>query len=314
MILWIIVLLQFCTSYWMVLVRDVGDESSAVSTMMLPGSAVAKGSIEILPNNNHQRTTASRRNVPRTTATICKTSHTTKKLNQTWFKSQAGEDKELLKWFINLCGGTYIEMGALDGIAFSNSYVFHKALEWKGVLVEASPRNYDLLVQNRPDELAVTHAGVCDVARDLHWVEGVQPTVGGFLEFAAPAFIKLWWTQEAIANATVIACQPLTTLLEETVVGKSYFFDFFSLDIEGGEYTALKSLDFERYQFGILVVEADEHNELKNMAIRTLLEANGYTFLYERAVRGIISMMDNRSYWFVHKDFDEIYSNVIHGS
>jgi hypothetical protein len=52
-------------------------------------------------------------------------------------QSQDAEDKTLLNWFNGLCGGTYIEMGGLDGITYSNSYVFNKSpLNWTGVLVE----------------------------------------------------------------------------------------------------------------------------------------------------------------------------------
>ena len=31
-------------------------------------------------------------------------------------KSQSGEDKRLLVWFGGLCNGTYVELGALDGV------------------------------------------------------------------------------------------------------------------------------------------------------------------------------------------------------
>ena len=54
-------------------------------------------------------------------------------------KSQSGEDTMLLKWFSNLCGGTYVELGALDGVRFSNSYLFHFTRDWKGVLIEIMP-------------------------------------------------------------------------------------------------------------------------------------------------------------------------------
>ncbi len=76
-------------------------------------------------------------------------------------KSQFGEDEKLLGYFNGLCGGSYIEMGALDGLQFSNSHVFNKALDWKGLLVELSPSNYEKLVNNRRNEIAVVHAAVC---------------------------------------------------------------------------------------------------------------------------------------------------------
>lgn len=53
-----------------------------------------------------------------------------------YYKSQMAEDQKLMKWFGTLCGG--IEMGALDGVTFSNSYVFNKLLGYKGVLIELS--------------------------------------------------------------------------------------------------------------------------------------------------------------------------------
>ena len=43
------------------------------------------------------------------------------------FLSQSGEDKYLLAtFFSNVCGGSYIEIGALDGKKFSNSYYFNR--------------------------------------------------------------------------------------------------------------------------------------------------------------------------------------------
>ena len=71
--------------------------------------------------------------------------------------------------FNHLCEGTYIELGALDGVYLSNSYGSHKALEWRGVLIDLQKTNYDKLKVNRPNELATIHAGVCDRQQKLHW-------------------------------------------------------------------------------------------------------------------------------------------------
>ena len=61
-------------------------------------------------------------------------------------QSQSEEDEYLLDWFNGLCGGSYIEMGALDGKQYSNSYVFNKAFRWKGVLIEANPKSFASLL------------------------------------------------------------------------------------------------------------------------------------------------------------------------
>jgi hypothetical protein len=96
---------------------------------------------------------------------------------------------------------------------------------------------------------------------------------------------------------------PLKDLLEEQVgKGKNLYFDFFSLDIEGAEYEALASLDFSNVAFGIIFIEADSHNERKNLAVRNLLQSNGYIFCESM----------HRSDWFVNSAFASIYKDFVH--
>jgi FkbM family methyltransferase len=221
-------------------------------------------------------------------------------LDGSWYKSQDEEDRDLLKWFKDICGGTYLEIGGLDGITISNSYLYNKGLNWTGILVEASPVNYAKLIKNRQNEIATVHAGVCEKEADLHWVEA-DGAVGGFLEFAAPSFQQQWWSEEKIRNAKVVQCKTLERILLDTV-GERFYFDFFTLDVEGAEYAILQSINFDLVGFGAIVVEADEHNQMKNMAIRTMLESNGYTYLETK----------RRSSWFVHNDFGIIYKELIY--
>uniref|UniRef100_A0A7R9WWS3 Methyltransferase FkbM domain-containing protein n=1 Tax=Craspedostauros australis TaxID=1486917 RepID=A0A7R9WWS3_9STRA len=217
-------------------------------------------------------------------------------------KSQWQEDQHLLTWFNNVCNGTYIEMGGLDGVKFSNSHVFNKALDWKGVHVEADPRNYKNLVKNRPNEIANVHAGVCLEDRDLHWVHVPHDAaVCGFLEFAAEDFKKKHWRPFMIKRAKVVKCRRFENILHE-VVGDSFHFDFFSLDIEGAELLALQSLDFDEFQFGMILVEADGTNERKDESIKAILDRAGYRFIDTI----------NRSNWFVNRNFDLIYEDVVY--
>ena len=222
-------------------------------------------------------------------------------LEADWYKSQRGEDRKLQKWFKDLCSGTYLEIGGLDGFRFSNSYLYNKGLGWTGVLVEASPRNYEELIKNRPNEIANVHAGVCEKEMDLHWVESRVSAVGGFQEFAAPSFQKRYWSEEEIRNAQIVKCETLENILLDNV-GPGFYFDFFSLDVEGAEYSVLQSMNFNLVGFGVIFVEADVHNPTKNMAVRELLESNGYMYLED----------EKGSSWFVNKDFWIIYKELIH--
>lgn len=173
--------------------------------------------------------------------------------------SQSEEDKILLYQygFDQLCGGTYLELGALDGVTYSNSYLFNEGLDWKGVLIEASPTNFRSLVENHKNEIATIHAGVCSEERELHWVDATRTNaVSGFIEFAAESFKKLWWSDEDIQKAQVVKCKSLKDILVETV-GDKFHFDFFPLDVEGAEHAVLSSIDFSCVSFGVISVEED---------------------------------------------------------
>lgn len=63
------------------------------------------------------------------------------------YKSQLGEDARLEElfapWLHTLKGrGTYVELGAMDGVRYSNTYMFAKKYGWKGWLFEPVPEMY----------------------------------------------------------------------------------------------------------------------------------------------------------------------------
>lgn len=88
-------------------------------------------------------------------------------------RSQAGEDlllyDEIFKDDHPLGGGgaggggAFLEIGALDGEKFSNTYLFEKALGWRGILVEAHPDNAAALMQSdRPRSARFGPVAACE--------------------------------------------------------------------------------------------------------------------------------------------------------
>jgi len=105
-------------------------------------------------------------------------------------RSQQKEDLVLFEIFNGFCGGTYIEMGALDGVFLSNSYVFNKQFDFKGLLIELTPKKAELAQKNRPNELTdVVNAAVCSEKKDLHWVENEnRDNINGVWEVRSKLF------------------------------------------------------------------------------------------------------------------------------
>jgi len=214
--------------------------------------------------------------------------------------SQQEEDETLLQWFNGVCNGTYIEMGALDGIRYSNTFVFNKMFHWRGILVELSPTNYEKLVKNRQEEIANVNAAVCANRGKVHWYLSRSAATSGIWEFTSESYRTKWWKNATFNDTVPIKCSPLQDILEE-VAPEHSFFDIFSLDVVGGEYEVLLSLDFEKVGFGMIVVEYGTKESRKNAVIRTLLETNGYHMVQRLGNSDIM----------VNNDFGNIYKGLI---
>jgi FkbM family methyltransferase len=209
-------------------------------------------------------------------------------------KSQSSEESYLWEhFFFQRTGGTFLEMGALDGIFLSNTLALENLLGWRGVLIEASPANYGKLQQQRKTQIVI-NAAVCDEVRTVHYMESGDTAVRGIVEFMAPSFVSQWHTSyrpEQIDQFPSIPCVPLDLLLG--LYGFRHI-NFFSLDVEGAELQVLRALDFSAISFDVLVVEADEHNKTKNIAVVDLLDRAGYKF-HEHFLRND---------WFVRRGFE----------
>ena len=60
-------------------------------------------------------------------------------------------DKKLLK-YLDFRNGFYIELGAYDGLNQSNTYYFEKYLDWTGILIEPSEKQFRKLKRNRSNK------------------------------------------------------------------------------------------------------------------------------------------------------------------
>lgn len=199
-----------------------------------------------------------------------------------YFKSQDGEDDRLMGWFNNICDGTYIELGGLDGVRFSNSHVFNKGgLGWRGILIELDDDNYLRSVANRPNEIANIQAGVCSTPRTLHAVlsGSVSNAMGGIWEFKSPWDRERYWPGITLDDPAVkeVQCDTMDALLLSYAPHTTYF-DFLSLDVEGAEISVLDSIDFTRVGFGVMLIEGGDDS--KNSVMLKILESNGYLYMF----------------------------------
>jgi len=195
------------------------------------------------------------------------------------------QDKYLNEnYFHNKRNGVFVDVGAHDGVSYSNSYFFEKELGWTGICIEPMPAVFAKLMRNRscvcinscvsPSEGLVDFVLVDDKsAYDRHFNTNM---LSGVYEMYSDAGKK---GLAGALRAYGISCSMiklpssrLSSILEKQGITH---IDFLSVDTEGGELEILKTVDFKKVKVHIISVE----NNYNDPDIRTYLESQGFTFL-----------------------------------
>ena len=185
-------------------------------------------------------------------------------------------------YFKNKKNGTYIELGALDGVLYSNTKFFQDKLNWRGILIEPHPDKFILLQKKRPNNFLFNNLVSCHKEElkfryfiDNHAaVSGVENTLSQH-HFETYFESDNQWNKSLPQNTKLIKPITLTEIIKSTKISH---IDFLSLDVEGHEYEVLKSWDFSIVIDLILIETLDVQPE-KDQLCRDILIENGYIFI-----------------------------------
>lgn len=193
--------------------------------------------------------------------------------NSPQYYSQVGQDKFLYEnFFTNKRGGIFVDIGAYDGIFFSNTYFFEKYLNWDGLCIEPNPEIFKQLKINRKcrsiEGCICVNSGLVPFLK----INGRPEMLSGIISLYDPRHleriereVKLYGGSTEIIFAK---CYSLTQLLLDNHLTKV---DYLSLDTEGGELEILKSIDFNIIDIDVISVENNY-----GIDFNTFLESVGY--------------------------------------
>lgn len=185
------------------------------------------------------------------------------------YSSQIGQDKWVHSVLGNKSNGYFIELGACDGLYFSNTLFFERNLNWNGICIEPNDNYMEELKKNRK----------CNISNDLvysHEGEKVKfalcEATSGIMDNNIGPFTK----KDTYVLKTT---NTLGNVLDRVNAPK--VIDYLSLDVEGQEYNILSTFPFDKYKFRCITVEhnAPHVGPTQQMLIRNILEKNGYTFV-----------------------------------
>jgi FkbM family methyltransferase len=190
--------------------------------------------------------------------------------------SQSGQDVFVLSYFNRKLNGVFVDVGANDGVSFSNTYYLEKKLKWTGICFEPNPVAFKKLDESR--NCIKINACVADVktVEKFMLIEGYSHMLSGIIKEFSPQHIIRIEKEVKEHNQKVreidVLCVVLNDVLEEH---KIFNIDYLSIDTEGNEFKILKSIDFGRFNIELMTVENNYNDkEQTNFVI-----SNGYQFI-----------------------------------
>lgn len=186
-----------------------------------------------------------------------------------WY-SQYGEDALLAKIF-NKTNGLCVEVGANDGIKYSNTKYFEE-IGWQCILIEPTPNLCSKIRKNRKGKLFECAASSAEGEMTLHVAEGHD--LFSSLESCSTMAEELGQHQ-AIIKPVLVPVRPLNDILVEACVNS---IQFVSIDVEGHEMGVLGGFDLNRWKPNIVLIE--DKSDLVVTAVENHMKQYGYRRFY----------------------------------
>jgi len=169
--------------------------------------------------------------------------------------------------------GFFIESGAFDGEALSNSLFFEVERNYTGLLVEPNLFNYQTLLGKQRKAASIN---ACYAMTPL-------PTLVDFVNAKAVSGIQdikvgSWMRKERVhvgQSQSKALCLPFYSIL--LAMGNPTV-DYFSLDVEGAELPILKTIPWDKVDIKVLSIEVN-HSDGKK--IDTFMKSNGYKLVQQ---------------------------------
>jgi FkbM family methyltransferase len=203
-------------------------------------------------------------------------------------KSQIGQDIVLdQQIFKGKSNGVFVEVGALDGFGASNTWFFEMERNWSGLLIEPNPVEFNKRNQHPRPNSIFENCAISDVEMDINFlsIEGPCNVLSGIMEFYNtqhlerinrelemysnhPEGHELYSRKEQIPMKAV----RLQTLFDKHNITK---IDFISIDVEGAELQVLNSINFDKVDISLFMIENNYGLEKET----EFLSSKGYKLL-----------------------------------
>ena len=189
------------------------------------------------------------------------------------FLSQDGQDAFVAELFDGMRGGVFVEIGANDGVSFSNTCYLERRLGWTGVLVEPQADKFAELRRQRTahavNACAADHDGVLRFAH----VEGDANMLSGVVDLYSKKHRRRVEKMIAKTGGTLREVEVPAVRIERVLdeAGVTHI-DYLSIDTEGGELDILAAIDLAKHTVACVGME----NNHRSFEPRRVMRSHGY--------------------------------------
>lgn len=178
--------------------------------------------------------------------------------------------------------GYFVEFGASNGIDASNTWLLEKKFKWKGILVEPSKTNFEILSRNRNS----------DLDSRVVWDESNEQLLFFERDENYLSSVESEGNKGIVRDEYYVTSVSLNDLLDE--YNPPNIIDYVSIDVEGSELRILESFfKDKKYEVKLFTVKHNWREDKKR--IIDLMQLNNYENVYIN--------LSHRDLFFIKKDF-----------
>ena len=191
------------------------------------------------------------------------------------YYSQIGQDRFIDEFYNKKENGTFLDIGAHDGVSGSNSYFLEKIRNWNGICIEPQLEIFEKLKENRSCIKINCAVSNYNGVTDFTYLDGYSNMLSGITEDYNQSHIQRINYEVSNYGGNIqtykVNVRTLQNILDEYNI---HDIDFCSIDTEGTEFKIIQSIDFKKTNIKIFVIE----NNYNDTQIKDYLENNEYVF------------------------------------
>jgi FkbM family methyltransferase len=209
------------------------------------------------------------------------------------FYSQYNQDEYLENQvFKSFKNGIFVDVGAHDGRTLNNTLYFENTHNWTGINIEPLKDVYDNLIINRPNCINLNIAvdennGITEFISNKGYTEMLS---GLKKHYDSRHNERMLYEIQHYGGSTDVI--QIETMRLENIFDKYNIkhVNYLSIDVEGGEFSVIKSINFEKVFIDIIGFENNYDDN--STPILDFLKEKGYN----------VKDMSSRDIFMIHKD------------